>query len=124
MIKTTTVTKTVTKTIIEVSSQELKKNLVSNFKDILNDYDLMDSASRELHQADFHRLTDGLDQMERGLYAGVFREGYTPMLLSSSDFAEVENFFNHRQPQTELEIHIIPKTPGTLFIVSERDIQF
>jgi hypothetical protein len=120
MIKTTTTTKI----IIEVSSEEVKRNFENNFKDILNDYDLMDSVSRELYQGDFHRLTDALDQMERGLYSGVFQEGYTAMLLSSSDFAEVEKFFDHRQPQTELEIHITSETPGTLFIVSEKDIQF
>ena len=124
MIKTTTVTKTVTKTVLEVSSRELKKNLVNQFKDILNDYNLMESSHRELYQGDFHRLTDYLDQLDRGLYAGVFKEGYTPMLLSSSDFAEVEKFFDNRQPQTELEIHITSETPGILFIVTERDIQF
>jgi hypothetical protein len=120
MIKTTTITKT----IIEVSTEEVKRNFVNNFKDVLNDYDLMDPVSRELHQVDFHRLTDALDQMERGLYSGVFQDGYTAMLLSYSDFRVVEKFFDNRQPQTELEIHIASKTPGTLFIVSEKDIQF
>ena len=124
MIKITTHTKTVTKTTIEVSAASLKKNIVDSFKEIFNDYDLTSVSQRELYQADFNRLTNCLDQMDKGSYANVFKDGYTYMLLDPSDMEVVEKFFEERKQNTELEICITLSTPGTAFIVMDKDIQY
>jgi len=127
MIKQTTITKTVTKTIIEVQASTLKANMVAAFRDIFNDYDITNADERDLYQADWYRFTDSMDQMDQGKYAQVFKDAYTMMLLDSSDFEAVEKFFkirhHNRQQDTEIEIHVV-STPGTCFVVTEKDIQF
>ena len=122
-IKTTTVIKSVTKTIIEVQASALKNNMAEAFKDIFNDYDIKDARERELYEADWNRFTDNMEQMDKGLYSQVFKEGYTMMLLEPREFEVVERFFKNRQPNTEIEIHVV-STPGTCFVVTEKDIQY
>ena len=124
-IKTTTVIKSVTKTIIEVQASALKNNMAEVFKDIFNDYDIKDARERELYEADWNRFTDNMEQMDKGLYSQVFKEGYTMMLLEPREFEAVEKFFANRQPHitTEIEIHVV-STPGTCFVVTEKDIQY
>ena len=122
-IKTTTIIKSVTKTVIEVQASTLRTNMVAAFRDIFNDYDLLDAQERDLYQADFYRLTDNMDQMDKGMYSHVFKEGYTMMLLDDREFEAVEKFFVNRQPNTEIEIHVV-STPGTCFVVTEKDIQY
>jgi hypothetical protein len=122
-IKTTTVIKSVTKTIIEVQASALKNNMAEAFKDIFNDYDIKDARERELHEADWNRFTDCMQQMDKGMYAQVFKDAYTMMLLDGCEFEAVEKFFNNRQPNTEIEIHVV-STPGTCFVVTEKDIQY
>jgi hypothetical protein len=125
MIKTTTIIKSVTKTIIEVQASTLKANMVAAFRDIFNDYDIRDARERDLYQADWFRFTDCMDQMDQGKYAQVFKDAYTMMLLDGRDFEAVEKFFANRQPHisTEIEIHVV-STPGTCFVVTEKDIQY
>ena len=123
MIKTTTIIKSVTKTIIEVQASTLKANMVAAFRDIFNDYDIRDARERDLYQADWFRFTDSMDQMDQGKYAQVFKDAYTMMLLDGCDFEAVEKFFMNRQPNTEIEIHVV-STPGTCFVVTEKDIQY
>jgi len=123
MIKTTTITKTVTKTIVEVQAYTLKANMITAFKEILNDYNLNNASERELYQADFDRFTGCMDQMDEGKYASVFNDGYTYMLLDSYEMKAVEKFFNDRQPNTEIEIHVVT-SPSTCFVVTEKDIQY
>ena len=123
MIKQTTHTKTITKTIIEVQASALRTNMAEAFKDILNDYDIRDARERELHEADWNRFTDNMEQMDKGMYSQVFKEGYTMMLLEPCEFEAVEKFFDNRQPNTEIEIHVV-STPGTCFVVTEKDIQY
>jgi hypothetical protein len=127
MIKTTTIIKSVTKTIIEVQASTLKANMVAAFRDIFNDYDITNADERDLYQADWYRFTDSMDQMDQGKYEQVFKDAYTMMLLDPSDFDAVEKFFknrhHNRQPDTEIEIHVV-STPGTCFVVTEKDIQF
>ena len=123
MIKQTTHTKTITKTIIEVRASTLKANMVAAFRDIFNDYDIMDANERDLYQSDWYRFTDSMDQMDKGMYAQVFKDAYTMMLLDHAEFDVVERFFKNRQPNTEIEIHVV-STPGTCFVVTEKDIQF
>ena len=127
MIKQTTITKTVTKTIIEVQASTLRSNMVAAFRDIFNDYDITNADERDLYQADWYRFTDSMDQMDQGKYAQVFKDAYTMMLLDPSDFEVVEKFFknrlHNRQPDVEIEIHVV-STPGTCFVVTEKDIQF
>ena len=122
-IKTTTVIKSVTKTIIEVQASALKNNMAEAFKDIFNDYDIKDARERELYEADWNRFTDCMQQMDKGMYAQVFKEGYTMMFLDHREFEAVEKFFMNRQPNTEIEIHVV-STPGTCFVVTEKDIQY
>jgi hypothetical protein len=122
-IKTTTVIKSVTKTIIEVQASALKNNMAEAFKDIFNDYDIKDARERELYEADWNRFTDCMQQMDKGMYAQVFKDAYTMMLLDHREFEAVERFFKNRQPNTEIEIHVV-STPGTCFVVTEKDIQF
>ena len=127
MIKTTTIIKSVTKTIIEVQASTLKANMVAAFRDIFNDYDITNADERDLYQADWFRFTDSMDQMDQGKYEQVFKDAYTMMLLDSSDFEVVEKFFKNRlfnrQTAEEIEIHVV-STPGTCFVVTEKDIQF
>jgi hypothetical protein len=123
MIKTTTVIKSVTKTIIEVQASALRTNMAEAFKDIFNDHDITDANERDLYQADWFRFTDSMDQMDKGMYAQVFKDAYTMMLLGHREFEAVEKFFNNRQPNTEIEIHVV-STPGTCFVVTENDIQY
>ena len=122
-IKTTTVIKSVTKTIIEVQASALKNNMAEAFKDIFNDYDITDANERDLYQADWYRFTDSMDQMDKGMYAQVFKDAYTMMLLDGCEFEAVEKFFKNRQPNAEIEIHVV-STPGTCFVVTEKDIQY
>ena len=123
MIKTTTIIKSVTKTIIEVQASTLKANMVAAFRDIFNDYDITNADERDLYQADWFRFTDSMDQMDQGKYEQVFKDAYTMMLLDGCDFEAVEKFFMNRQPNTEIEIHVV-STPGTCFVVTEKDIQY
>ena len=129
MITTTTTVKTITKSILKVTEKQLKANLIENFKEIFNDYDLADKDSREYYQADFHRLTDLLDQMDKGNFSQVFADGYTPMLLNYEDFEEVENFFHknsiaNSRNGNEFEIHIEDSKTGYDVVVKHVDINY
>lgn len=115
---------TITKSIIKVTESQLKATLIEHFKENFNDYDLMDKDSREYYEADFHRLTDCLEQMDKGLFGQVFGNGYTMMLLSFEDFEEVENFFaKNSHTANQLEVHVETKD-GNVIVVTQDELNY
>jgi len=71
-IKTTT--RTITKTIIEVTEEAIKEKMADSFRDVFADYDITQACERDSYYADWNRFTDNMEQMDRGLFAQVFRE--------------------------------------------------
>ena len=124
MIKTQTIQKQINLTIVETTEKDMRRNVAEAFKDILNDYDLESQDDREMFQADFNRLTDIMEQMDKNVFFQVFREAYTPMALSCRDFEEVDAWFvNNRNTDNEIEIRI-KGDDGIIYIVDQRDIKF
>ena len=119
-----TTTTTTTKTILNVTEEHLKQNLIDGFKDIFNTYNLQFEEDRRQYEADFNRLTDCLEQMDKWGFGSVFKDGYTPMLLKLEDFEEVEKFFHENSHNDNtFEIHI-KTTHGNLIIVDQDDISY
>ena len=122
MIKTTTYTKTITKTIIETTEEAIKSRMADSFRDIFNDYDITDARERELYEADWNRFTDCMEQMDKGLFAEVFKEGYTYMMLNYKDHELIERFHQAKKEDAELEVHVLSK--GTTYVVKSQQLNY
>ena len=125
MIKTTVIQKQIELTTVETTEKDIRRNIAEAFKDILNDYDLESQDDREMFQADFNRLTDIMEQMDKKNFAQVFKEAYTPMALSCRDFEEVDAWFvNNRDTDNEIEIRIKADNGFTVYVIDQKDIKF
>ena len=122
MIKTSTYTKTITKTVIETTEEAIKERMADGFRDIFNDYDITDASERDNYQADWNRFTDCMEQIDRGFFAEVFKEGYTFMMLNHKDVEMIEKFHQQKNPDAELEIHVLSR--GTTYVVKSEDINY
>ena len=119
-IKTTT--RTITKTIIEVTEEAIKERMADGFRDIFADYDITDARERDNYQADWNRFTDCMEQMDRGLFAQVFKDGYTHLMVNFKDQEVIEKFHQQKNPNAELEVHVLSK--GTTYVVKSDDLSY
>jgi hypothetical protein len=119
-IKTTT--RTITKTIIETTEEAIKERMADGFRDIFADYDITDASERDNYQADWNRFTDCMEQMDRGFFAEVFKDGYTHLMVNFKDQEVIEKFHQQKNPDAELEIHVLSR--GTTYVVKSEDINY
>ena len=116
---------TTTKTIITIKKNDLKKNLADSFQDMLRDYSLQDLEDIENMQADLNRLSDCLEQINKGLVSNVFADGYTHMMLSFEDFETVEKFFQENSNNdNELEIHVTDESGNVIKVVKHEHLSY
>lgn len=84
---------TKTTTIIKVTVKELQQNLYRAFQDIMNDC-LEDGL--EDYEMEVHRLSDCIQTIHKHGFRPLFKDSYTMLLLSGTDFDEVERFFDNK----------------------------
>jgi hypothetical protein len=120
ILKTTT--RTITKTIIEVTEESLKERMADSFRDVFADYDITQACERDNYYADWNRFTDNMEQMDRGLFAQVFKEGYTYMLMNFKDQEVIEKFHQQKNPDAELEVHVLSK--GTTYVIKSDELSY
>ena len=120
ILKTTT--RTITKTIIEVTEESIRERMADSFRDVFNDYDITQACERESYQADWNRFTDCMEQIDRGFFAEVFKEGYTHLMVNFKDQEMIEKFHQQKNPDAELEIRVLSR--GTTYVVKSEDINY
>ena len=117
--------KTTTKHTLTVKASDLKKNLYSSFMQLLQDE--LDGAQHdfEYFKMAFNRFRDEVDSIEKHGFAQAFRDGYTMMLLSNSDFTFVEKWFNKpNSAKEELVVRIVNHLDCQIELVQHVDLSY
>jgi hypothetical protein len=96
--------------------------MADSFRDIFADYDITDARERDNYYSDWNRFTDCMEQMDRGLFAEVFKEGYTYMMLNYKDHELIERFHQAKKEDAELEVHVLSK--GTTYVVKSQQLNY
>lgn len=114
---------TTTQYTIAVTETELKKNFAASITDLLSDHIKYDEDI-ETFETDLNMLQDNFAMINKYGFRSLFKEGFTPMLLSEKDFEDVENFFRHHSADdSKLQI-IISKEDKDDEVVEENDISY
>lgn len=107
---------------IELKREDLKKRLYIAFLDMLQDELAHDDT--EYAESDFNRLTDCMEQINKGRFAGVFADGYTMMILPSDVFDFVDKWLDKQESTKEkLELVIVDKD-GNKEIVDSKYLSY
>jgi hypothetical protein len=112
-IKTTTVHS------IELSRDDLKKRLYRAFLDMFQDE--LNGNGIEYAEMDFNRMTDCMEQINKGNFKGVFADGHTIMILPPDVFNFVEKWFDKPSANIneKLELVIVDKNGNKEIVGSE-----
>jgi hypothetical protein len=117
MIKTTTLH------TIHATKEQLKKNLYSSYVDILTD-GLKEDTVR-FFEYDAHRLSEAIQTVDKHGFTGLFKEGYTMVLLDPKDFDFVDEWMNKPKFPNEENLQIvITKDDKSTEIVSHEDLSY
>ena len=119
-------TKQVTRKTIEINlkREELKRNLYSSFLDLLSDEVAQDQEDIEYFETDVNRLTDCMQQINKGNFQDVFADGYTMMILDGETFRFVENWFNKPDSAEEVLRLVITDKDGNTEIIDSNYLSF
>ena len=114
---------TTTQYTITVTETELKKNFAASITDLLSDHIKYDEDI-ETFESDLFMLQDNFASINKSGFRSLFKEGFTPMLLSQKDFEDVEDFFRHHSADdSKLQI-IISKEDKEDETVEEYNISY
>ena len=114
---------TTTQYTITVTETELKKNFAASITDLLSDHIKFDEDI-ETFESDLFMLQDNFATINRSGFRSLFKEGFTPMLLSQKDFEDVEDFFRHHSADdSKLQI-IISKEDKENEVIGHDDISY
>jgi hypothetical protein len=56
------------------------------------------------------------------LFAQVFNEGYTHLMVNFKDQEMIEKFHQQKNPNAELEIHVLSR--GTTYVVKSDELSY
>ena len=103
---------------IHLKRDELKFQFYSAFVDLFKDE--LNEEDPDYLEQDMNRLTDYMNQINKGNFKDVFADGCTMMILPSDVFDFVDKWFN--KPGTafeKLELHIVDKNGKVEVVDSE-----
>ena len=109
---------------IHLKREDLKRNLYSSFLDLFKDEVAQDPEDVEYFETDVCRLTDCMQQINKGNFKDVFADGYTMMILDGETFRFVENWFNKPGSAEEDLCLVITDKDGKVEVVDSNYLSF
>ena len=109
---------------IHLKREDLKRNLYCSFLDLFKDEVAQDEEDVEYFETDVCRLTDCMQQINKGNFEGVFADGYTMMILDGETFRFVENWFNKPGSAEEDLCLVITDKDGKVEVVDSNYLSF
>lgn len=93
-------------TVLEVQASTLTRNFIDSMSDIMKDV-YADGTEAVLEQS--YLLSNILEQMQKGEWTDIFKDGFTAMILSSDEMEYVDRFFQDKRAGVRwdrLTIHV------------------
>lgn len=113
---------TQTRAIIEVQAQDLINLFVECSMDNMRCVSGGDGTDAEDLLPMLKSFTNDLQKMVDGDWAGVFRDGLAPLLLSDEALEFIDNHFHKDSSRDNIEIRVIKG--DTTYTVKGKDINF